>query len=311
MEELIKLIDNYNTMTGNFWLINSIANSLDEDEDIIDDIKQKLFSYFYNFKSINYVEIVNFFSDMKIEKEKLYRLLNYYSIIVDLYNEYQINSINELSLVILDKWEENKVYDDSIIKNVLLIETSKREIFPTSKYSLLKIYKDMVSNNMIKNPNLLIGSSNEMLYTLLPNDSSCYEYNLKILSMPNIKWNIMRNGMNPLKDICTDYEKSSTIEEKKYYHDAIISAIKGSCSLFNNVFYWHQNNNGEFNALNYDILNNMNQSQSNFLDEIHELLLTDEVFNHQLELYTEKNDEADRIIEELQDIRNKRQLIKK
>ena len=308
MEELISLIDNYNTITSNFWFINLIVTSLDEDSEVIDDVRKKVFDYFYDFKSINQVEIVHLFSELEIETEKLYRLINYYSIAVDLYNKYQINSLNELCLTILEKWEENKGYDDSIIKNILLIETSKRKTFPTSEYSLLKIYRDMVSNDMIKNPNLVIGSSSEMLYTLLPNDSSCYEYNLKILSMPNIKWNIMRNGMNPLKDICTDYEKSSTIEEKKYYHDAIISAIKGSCSLFNNVFYWHQNNEGKFYALNYDILTDMN---GNFLDEIHELLLTDEVFNHQLELYTEKNDEADRIIEKLQEIRNKRQLIKK
>ena len=65
--------------------------------------------------------------------------------------------------------------------------------------------------------------------------------------------------------------------------------------------------------INYYLLVEKNEINSrshsindiNFINEIHNLLLTDELFNHQLELYTEKNEEAEQVIKQLKISREK------
>ena len=101
---------------------------------------------------------------------------------------------------------------------------------------------------------------------------------------------------------------------KKYYHDLIITAIFNSCSLFNNKFAWHIPTHKVEEMINYYLLVEKNEINSrtnsindiNFINEIHDLLLTDELFNHQLELYTEKNEDAEEVIKELKLLRKKR-----
>ena len=318
MEELLYLLEQYISIDQKIWFINSFSSSLDEKD--VDEVRKKLFSYFNNFKHYNFMDVVHMLLEKGTDQKKAYEISMYFDVLIELNEKYQINSITDLTKLILEKWNENKVYDDRIIANVILIDgfNSKYHKFPKSEVSILPIYKDIVNNNLI-NPNLIVGSSSEMLYTMLPEDSSCYEYNLKVLSNPNIRWNVLRNASNPFGDLCHSYTLSKTDEEKKYYHDAIITVIKGSCSLFNNKSYTNYSDECIRTQLNYNLMAGISTpgdmflhlKDNDFINELKELLLTDEVFYHQLELYTEKNKEADKIIEELKDLRNQKKLIKK
>ena len=94
-----------------------------------------------------------------------------------------------------------------------------------------------------------------------------------------------------------------------YYHDAIMAAIRGSCSLFSNKFYTP----GDFKPIIirpplYFRLFEQNKFYSHNLDEklkeeIRDYLLTDEGFNNQCdELYTDKSEQSNAEIAKIKEL---------
>ena len=298
-----KLLNDYLTIINSSTLMKFIFNSLDEDISIND---SDIFKYYYDFKSINLNKINECLINEYISRDKVDRIISILKYLKNSYDKYNINNLNEFALKILEYWENNKFYSDELIKSIILIEGGNKLV--KSDISLLKIYKDMVDNDMIRNPNIVVGTSFERLYTMLPDDTSCYSQNLKIISNPIIDWSIYRNGRNPFEFYCFLYNNSKNEEERKYYHDLIITAIYSSCSLFNNKFICHNGANKSDEMINYYLLVEKNEINNGsysidgvrFINEISNLLLTDTLFNHQLELYTEKNNEADSIIKRLE-----------
>lgn len=278
--------------------MNLIINSLDDSN-----IDMKIFDFFNDYRSVDKNKIYSRINN-NISSGKIDRIIKCSDFLSSVYNNYYVSNLDDLATLILTEWNNNKEYSDEIIKNVLRSVDFKIKHFDSPRVSLVKIYKDMVSNDMIKDPNLAIGTSYESLYTKLPSDSSCYEYNLKVISNPMIDWSIYRNGQNPLGHYCLLYNNSKNDSEKKYYHDLIITAISSSCSLFNNKFAWHVYSKKTEETINYYYLTESDKKihsikDIEFIKEIHDLLLTDKLFNHQMELYTEKNNDADLIINKL------------
>ena len=316
MEEMLELLRIYRTIQKSIFLIRIALNSFDKD---VSTDNLSLFDYFYDFNSVNYEELYTTLIDSNVSYEDADRIIDALKILKETYEKYNVNNLDELSTLILSYWDNNKVYSDELIRNVLMVDSADHSMnnLPKSNVSLLDIYKDMVKNNMIPNPNIPIGNSYERLYVMLPEDSSCYESNLKIISCPTIDWSVYRNGCNPLEHYCFLYNSSQTEEERKYYHDVIITAINNSCSLFNNRFKWHSYSDKTEETINYYLLSSNNQlpdwrhpiKDIEFINEITSLLLTDELFNHQMELYTEKNDDAEAVIKELVMLRNNKDKI--
>lgn len=304
MEEILILLREYLSIKSSAIEIQLIINSFDED---IHAEQSSLFEYFYDFKSIYKENISLMLKNAGVPDEKKERIINALSVLKETFDKYDVNNLDDLSLKISKLWKNSKMYSEELIKNTLLIEDIGWSNLPKSNISLLNIYKDIVEYDMILDPNIPIGTSSERLYTMLPADSSCYKYNLKVISNPMIDWSIYRNGCNPLEHYCALYNRSKNDIERKYYHDLIITAILSSCSLFNNKFAWHTPANKTEKMINYYLLvekNEMNKrkhsiNDSSFINEIHELLLTDELFNHQLKLYNEKNEKAEEVIKEL------------
>lgn len=309
MEKILKLLNDYLTILNSSVEVWLVCRSLDEGISIKD---SDLFVYYSNFKSVDLGNILVNLINRGIPRDKVDRLIKVLNFLKETYAKYGVNNLDELSLKILNEWNNSKFYSDELIKDILLIERPDRwNTLPKSNITLLKIYKDIVDGNMITNPNISVGTSSERLYTMLPDDASCYKHNLKVISNPMIDWSIYRNGRNTLEQYCGLYNDSKNEEEKKYYHDLIITAIFNSCSLFNNKFAWHIPTHKVEEMINYYLLVEKNEINSrtnsindiNFINEIHDLLLTDELFNHQLELYTEKNEDAEEVIKELKLLR--------
>lgn len=316
MEEMLKLLNNYLNIQNSIFTIRIILNSLDEDVSTKD---LSLFEYFYNFNRVNIEELYSNLINNNVPSEKADRIVTALKILKETYDNFNVNNLDELSTIILSCWNYSKIYSDELIRDVLRIERTEQvwKNLPKSNISLLEIYKDMVKNNMIANPNISIGSSSERLYTMLPEERSCYDSNLKIISNPTIDWSIYRNGCNPLEHYCYLYNNSKCEVERKYHHDLIITAIASSCSLFNNRFAWHAYSDKTQETINYNLVAITNKLDNKrhaikdieFINEIRTLLLTDELFNHQMELYTEKNEDAESAIKELILLRENKKII--
>ena len=307
MINLLELINDYYLLIGALEISNFDYNSLDTDISK----EEGLFNYFYDFKSYDNNKYMLFLKQNGINEKRLKEIVNTLSIITDIYNKYHVNSIDELEKLIVNVWNANKFYSDTLIKNVLVIESVKKRFSKMVKFneSLLPIYKDMVTLGMITNPNLPVGSSDERIYVKLPEDSSCYEYNLKVLGDFSIDWSIYRNGCNPLGHYCFCYENSKTEEEKKYYHDVILTALASSCSLFNDVFI--KNSFKDKDIINYFLVCETDTYEPQcklkdiaFSDEIKKFILTDKIFEHQLKLYKDINPVASEVIKRLTLLRN-------
>ena len=306
MERLTDLSSIYrNIMNSAFSIKVLFLNSL-EDDKLIEKYKF-LLDCFYNFNLVNFDSLKLSMVNDGIPISKIEEVIGYLNILKEAQYKYNINNIDEISLLILDEWQNNRNYSDQLVRDILVIEfeNQRNRNLPHSNIHLFDIYKEMVDCDML-NPNLHIWNGYN-LYTMLPDDISCYQHNLKVIANPTVDWSIYRNGSNPLECFCFDYNNSKSEEERRYYHDLIITAINSSCSLFNNKFAWHIPTHKTEEMINYFLLAEKNAINSGrhsindigFSKEINSLLLTDKLFDHQLGLYNEKNKEADEIIKQL------------
>lgn len=318
MDEMIKLLEiilNFENKMISFWI--SCIQSINEQNEIIKKYNLELMNYFNNFKSINLENIINNIpSDGILEDYRFKELTSVFGYLYEISQEYDINCINDIIYKLLSIWDLNHTADSLFIKKLMRIICSSQFDFISNKYMdkllLGKIYIDLVNCSII-DPNEIVGFSSEPLYELLPIGIEYYDTNLKVISNPLINWNMYSNGSHTLDRMCCDYtnskEKSKEFETK-YYHDAIMCAIKSSCSIFNDIFENHGIK--KYEPLYVRLMGfskyNSHLKDKEFIEEIKEYILSDEGFSHQLDLYTYHNEISDKIIEELKAEREKKKI---
>ena len=315
MIELIGVIIDIRVKMALYWI--SCIQSINDHEKKIKEYNSGLMNYFSNFKSINLENIINNIpSDGIFEEYKFKELIDTYTYLYKISQEYDINCINDISNKILSIWDLNPTADSLFIQKLILIICPSQFDFIYNKYmdkSLLgKIYIDLVNCSII-DPNQPVGASSEPLYEMLPIGIEYYDTNLKVISNPIINWSMYSNGSHTLDRMCCHYtnskEKSKEFETK-YYHDIIMTAIKSSCSLFNDIF----DNHGikKYEPLYIRLMGFSKRysglKDKGFIEEIKNYLLSDGGFSHQLDLYTYHNEISDKIIEELKAEREKKKI---
>ena len=202
-------------------------------------------------------------------------------------------------------------YNESLLKCIIRIGSDK----------LYKIYIDMVRENLIKDPNIRIGTSNEPLFTMLPKKEELLIYNLMVIANPLVDWTILKNGTIALEFFISRYETSENEMLKKYYHDIIMTAIKGKMCVFNNRYFkisrysYLEDVTGLYWLSLYEDENirdfHKRLSDDNFIKEINEYLISDDGYNHQLELYKEHNLQGDNCLNQIKLLRKNKQYNKK
>ena len=174
----------------------------------------------------------------------------------------------------------------------------------------------MVRENLIKDPNVHIGTSSEPLFTMLPKKEKLLVYNLKIIASPLVDWTILKNGTIPLEYFICEYEISKDEILKKYFHDIIMSALKENMCVFNNRYIkktgcsYYERVTGLYLLSLYEVedVNGLHNrlSDDGFIKEINEYLLSDEGYNHQLKLYKEHNLQGDRSLNQIKLVKSNR-----
>lgn len=242
-----------------------------------------------NFKNIDMEEILKYLHSSIDDNNLNHEMIRYLNNLIIFAEKYNIDSFEEIENRILELWNQHHVYDESLLKYIIRIDSD----------NLYKIYIDMVRENLIKDPNIRIGTSSEPLFTMLPKKKELLIYNLMVIANPLVDWTILKNGTIALESFICEYETSENEMLKKYYHDIIMIAIKGNMCVFNNRYCknpkygYFESETGLyllslFNDKNIQCLHNR-LSNDNFIKEIKEYLVSDDGYNHQLELYKEHN----------------------
>lgn len=218
--------------------------------------------------------------------------------------KYNIDSFEEIENKILKLWNQEHIYDESLLKYIIRIDSD----------NLYKIYIDMVRENLIKDPNICIGTSSEPLFTMLPKREELLIYNLKVIANQLVDWTILKNGTIALEHFIYEYEASENEILKKYYHDIIMTDIKGNMCVFNNRYFknlrysYFESVTGLYLLSLYEDENIQDShtrlSNDNFIKEIKEYLISNDGYNHQLELYKEHNLQVDSSLKQIKLLRN-------
>ena len=294
--ELTIIIEEYYNLICEMNYLLILLNGVLEDNETIQFISD-------NFKHIN--KTLNYL-DNSVDKDLNHKIINYLNNLIMFAKKYNVNSFEEIEDRILTLWEHEHIYDETLLKYVIRIESD----------NLYKIYIDMVRENLIKDPNVHIGTSSEPLFTMLPKKKRLLIYNLKIIASPLVNWTILKNGTIPLEYFICEYETSKDEILKKYFHDIIMSALKGNMCVFNNRYIkktgcsYYERVTGLYLLSLYEIedvkgLHNR-LSDDGFIKEINEYLLSDEGYNHQLKLYKEHNIQGDKSLNQIRLVRKNR-----
>lgn len=286
----------------NYLLI--ILNGVLEDSENTQFIKEKILIN-DNFKHIDIDNILKYLQN-SVDNDLNFKFINYLKNLIIFAEKYNVNSFEEIEDRILTLWEHGHIYDETLLKYVIRIESD----------NLYKIYIDMVRESLIKNPNVRVGTSSEPLFTMLPKKKKLLIYNLKIIASPLVNWTILKNGTIPLEHFIYEYETTKDEILKKYFHDIIMSALKGNMCVFNNRYIkktgcsYFERVTGLYLLSLYEVedaqgLHNR-LSDDGFIKEINEYLLSDEGYNHQLELYKEHNIQGDRSLNQIKLVRKNR-----
>jgi hypothetical protein len=146
--------------------------------------------------------------------------------IKEIYNKYKVNNIDEL-IRLVDNYELSKIiYDKTLMQLIvfLIIDSNKKKDIIHNDDAFKRIYKYIIEHNLY-DPNWSIGSSNEPLFTMLPNVSDLYNTNLLVFNNDLIDWNILNNGTDSFITFVYLYLNSNSKEEELYYLKIIKSAI--------------------------------------------------------------------------------------
>ena len=294
--ELTIIIEEYYNLICEMNYLLILLNGVLEDNETIQFISD-------NFKHIN--KTLNYL-DNSVDKDLNHKIINYLNNLIMFAKKYNVNSFEEIEDRILTLWEHEHIYDETLLKYVIRIESD----------NLYKIYIDMVRENLIKDPNVHIGTSSEPLFTMLPKKEKLLVYNLKIIASSLVDWTILKNSTIPLEYFICEYETSKDEILKKYFHDIIMSALKGNMCVFNNRYIkktgcsYYERVTGLYLLSLYEVedVKGLHNRLSNdgFIKEINEYLLSDEGYNHQLKLYKEHNLQGDRSLSQIKLVKSNR-----
>ncbi len=286
------IIEEYYNLICEMNCLLILSNGVLEDNESIRFVKEKILIN-DNFKHIDIENILKYLHNSIEDNNLNHNIINYLKNLIIFAEKYNIDSFEEIEDKILELWNKEHIYDESLLKYIIRIDSDR----------LYKIYIDMVKENLIKDPNIRIGSSAEPLFTMLPKKKELLIYNLKILADPLVDWTILRNGTIALEFFIYEYESSEDETLKKYYHDIIMAAIKGNMCVFNNRYFknprygYFESTTGLYLLSLYNdeniqgIHNRLNDD--NFIKEIKEYLVSNDGYNHQLKLYKEHNLQGD------------------
>ncbi len=143
------------------------------------------------------------------------------------YNKYNIKNINELVLIIEGYVKNIEIIKDEELIRLLLyviLDSKKRKVLEYNDEIFKNIYKYIIENGLF-DPNWIIGTSSEPLFTMLPNSSDLYSVNMLVFNNESIDWNILNNGTDSFISFVYSYLNSSSYIEKSYYLEIIKSAI--------------------------------------------------------------------------------------
>ena len=284
----------------NYLLI--LSNGLFEDNESAQFVKEKILIN-NNFKHIDIEKILKYLHNSIDDNNLNHKILNYLKNLIIFAEKYNIDSFEEIENKILKLWNQEHIYDESLLKYIIRIDSD----------NLYKIYIDMVRENLIKDPNIRIGTSSEPLFTMLPKKKELLIYNLKVIANQLVDWTILNNGTIALEYFIYEYEASENEILKNYYHDIIMTAIKGNMCVFNNRYFkksrysYFESVTGLYLLSLYEDENIQDSharlSDDNFIKEIKEYLISNDGYNHQLELYKEHNLQGDSSLNQIKLLR--------
>ena len=306
MNKVIYAMKDFNDLNTSIIIAYNFSGLVD-DTDLRDKIKNDLLYI----NSFNSVDILNkYINDSKIADSYSKKLSNIILLINNVRSKYGVNSIDEFENIIINYWDEQHIYDTELLSDV--VHHIKYSIYRNKTTKLDKIYMDMINEDLIDDPNIEIGSSNEPFYTMLPSCEKYIDCNLKVISNPKVDWSLMRNGTTSLEVFVNCYNNEDNKILKKYYHDLIILALKNSLCVFNDVYYNSRNATGIKKNIGLVYLSlypsngySHKLTDTIFIDEINDYILSEEGFNHQINMYKDINDDADRAIFNMKENRNK------
>ncbi len=284
----------------NYLLI--LSNGVLEDNESVQFVKEKILIN-NNFKHIDIEKILKYLHNSITNNDLSYKIINYLKNLIIFAEKYNIDSFEEIENKILKLWNQEHIYDESLLKYIIRIDSD----------NLYKIYIDMVRENLIKDPNIRIGTSSEPLFTMLPKREELLIYNLKVIANQSVDWTILNNGTIALEHFIYEYETSENEILKNYYHDIIMTAIKGNMCVFNNRYFknlrysYFESVTGLYLLSLYEDENIQDShtrlSNDNFIKEIKEYLISNDGYNHQLELYKEHNLQGDSSLNQIKLLR--------
>lgn len=284
----------------NYLLI--LSNGVLEDNESVQFVKEKILIN-NNFKHIDIEKILKYLHNSITNNDLSYKIINYLKNLMIFAEKYNIDSFEEIENKILKLWNQEHIYDESLLKYIIRIDSD----------NLYKIYIDMVREKLIKDPNVCIGTSSEPLFTMLPKKKELLIYNLKVIANQLVDWTILKNGTIALEYFIYEYEASENEILKKYYHDIIMTAIKGNMCVFNNRYFkksrysYLESITGLYLLSLYEDENiqyfHKRLSDDNFIKEIKEYLISNDGYNHQLELYKEHNLQGDSSLNQIKLLR--------
>ena len=300
---LMFIIEEYYNLICEMNYLLIILNGILEDSENIKFVKEKILIN-DKFKHVDIENILKYLHNSIDDNDLNRKIINYLRNLMTFAKKYNIDSFKEIEDKILELWNQEHIYDESLLKYIIRIDSD----------ILYKIYIDMIRENLIKDPNICIGTSYEPLFTILPEKKELLIYNLMVIANPIVDWTILRNGTIALEFFIYKYETNEDKSLKKYYQDIIMIAIKGNMCVFNNRYFKNSRHSCFENVTGLYLLSLYNDenirglhsrlSDDNLIKEIREYLISNDGFNHQLELYKEYNFQGDSGLNQLKLLRN-------
>lgn len=189
-------------------MINDYKISIEQNQDcptILPNLTKSLMNYQH--------EQLTLLKKYKNKEELIEQIFGYMPSIKELISQTKIDS-------------ELKTNEKSLPLYGLILEiVQKREEF-------VDFYNFIIEQNFY-NPNGICGISDEPFFSMLPTNSLAQikESNKKVMMNSQTDFHILRNGSDFIECIIFWYHKTKSLEEKEYWQELILCALKGTGSI--------------------------------------------------------------------------------